>query len=304
MTFVLSVYPLVGRRPPEEAQRILRGASELPESEPWEVAWLSAGWGELPWASALGARREVMVTTMPRVVAEFRSGAGIAAHDADDRARGLAAVSELRDAVAALHDSVGRRVVRGVMIHAAPRRETWSGEALEASLAEIASWDWQGADLMLEHVDALMPSHEPAKGFGVLEAEIAAIRASGVPIRIALNWGRSAIELRDGELVRNHVDEVRDAGLLAGMMFSGVSSDTTGWGAPFADGHLPSELTEPASMLSTSRIEAAVEATRGEGFLGVKMTWPHLEADAALAALGAEIDQVRAIAAASGRPAR
>lgn len=276
----------------------------------------SRGWGllagtpeisglELPWSGLIHANGErwlldnlpdhwrLVVTSIPGTMAVLASdpGYGLAG---DDPEAALGEMARLRDAVVSLNDTAGRSVVRAVELHGAPR--AGSAAVLGASLARISEWDWDGASLLLEHVDASVTSHEPEKGFLTLEEELDAL--AGLPVGVLINWGRSAIELRDADRVVDHLREARDAGGLGGLMFSGVADSATAYGGPWADQHLPialadAELGEPSSLLTPARMRAALEAAGSLDVLGLKVSWrgegATLESGAAMVARSVEL---------------
>ncbi|MET1052680.1 MAG: DUF4862 family protein, partial [Mycetocola sp.] len=188
--------------------------------------------------------------------------------------------------------ALGRSAVVAVELHAAPANQNGasSPQALFESLEELAGWDWDGAHLALEHCDAAASSHQPAKGYLMLEDEIETIlrvnRNAEVPVGVAINWGRSVIEQRDPDAGKRHVELVRAAGLLTGLMFSGCAPGQTRFGGPWADVHAPpapppgdasAEFLEPRSLLTPERIAetitAAGHAGRGQ-FRGIKTAAP------------------------------
>ena len=95
---------------------------------------------------------------------------------------------------------------------------------------------------MIEHCDTLIEGQTPAKGFLSLQQEIDVLTAVNAEqnsnLGITINWGRSVIETRsaDGALV--HIQQAKQAGLLAGLMFSGASGAETAYGA-WRDIHMP-----------------------------------------------------------------
>ena len=148
-----------------------------------------------------------------------------------------------------------------VEIHSAPNTTKGtpsSAEAFARSLGELLSWDWQGARLVVEHCDAPGPLGPPAKGFLPLDGDIAAVRAANAaalsakkaeskddasessdggggkdgrvrgregPVGLCINWARSVLETRDPATALQHVVQAADAGVLAGVMFSGCTGD-------------------------------------------------------------------------------
>ena len=254
-------------------------------------------------AGHLAADWSVVVTSIPGTMAALSRDAtyGLASSNADGRTSALAGAENLRRGIHHLNQAAGRRVVSHVELHGAPRAGAArpgppgvqappsSPASLERSLAEIAGWDWDGVDLLLEHVDARMPGHTPAKGFLRLDDEIAVIERGQLPVGILLNWGRSAIELRDPDAVAAQVERVRDAGLLRGLMFSGASAGASGtqataaagsWGEAWADQHLPPASAGRASaggaqdggsLLTTERMTEALAVAGDLDVLGLKI---------------------------------
>jgi hypothetical protein len=111
-----------------------------------------------------------------------------------------------------------------------------------SSLETIREWDWQGAQLIIEHCDTLIEGQKPAKGFLTIEDEIKALKrlnlGSSSKISMLVNWGRSVIETRSEQGALDHIALLKANNLLAGLMFSGVSEQTTEYGE-WADTHMP-----------------------------------------------------------------
>jgi Domain of unknown function (DUF4862) len=205
---------------------------------------------------------------------------GLASRDAEGRARGLADAAAIRDDVHRLNERQGRQLVRAVELQTAPKATEGSAAALAASLTEIGDWDWQGAQLVIEHCDALVPGQTPQKGFLALTDEITAIQQSGTAVGIALNWGRSAIEFRDPDRVVEHVAQANDADVLRGIIVSGASDQEGYFNQPWVDAHhrfqhsAQHPLGDPISLLTDERIRAVVAAAGDDVWLGVKLGWP------------------------------
>lgn len=249
---------------------------------------------EVPWTGSLHSRDEEwflahyparLGAVLTDVALAFLATAkdpdyGLAAQDDEGRARGLADAARMRDDVRRFNDSLGHAAVRAVELHSPPRAARGGASALAQSLAEVASWDWDGADLVVEHCDALVPGHDPEKGFLALAAETGAIRESGAPVGIAVNWGRSAIELRDPGRVPEHITAAREAGLLRGCIFSGASGQNGYFDRPWVDAHNLFRRSpehphgDPDSLLTDEHVSAAVRAAGDDVWLGVKLGWP------------------------------
>lgn len=234
--------------------------------------------------------------TMQRVGADPRFG--LASPDADARAAAVRFAGELRDAIAAWSERAGRRVATAVELHSAPTNGACV-DALRRSADEIAGWDWCGARVTLEHCDRGRADRAVEKGFLPLDDEIAVASERG--LGITLNWGRRCLEEREADSIAATIREVRRAGVLAGVIFSGAAPVETSFGAAWADGHLPAHPDEPASLMTAERIAAARDAAVGEGdgpaaqFLGAKICVP---ADADPTARVAMIERIAAAAGA------
>ncbi|GAB2504853.1 DUF4862 family protein [Microbulbifer agarilyticus] len=169
---------------------------------------------------------------------------GIASDDEDGRAAGIEFYRKMHAAVLKLNGHLGRKAVDYVQLHTSPNRtkSNSSTDSLKRSLQEIVSWDWDGAGLVIEHCDAFVDGSEPEKGFLTLQEEIATIQAvnaaSGSKLGISINWGRSALETRSVEGPLEHLRLAREAGLLRGLMFSGISDLETPYGV-WRDTHMP-----------------------------------------------------------------
>jgi hypothetical protein len=245
---------------------------------------------ELPWTGALHAHDpewlltslptglRCVVTAIPGTVAALAAdpAVGLASTDGSGRAEALRLAARLRDDVARLVDAGRDTTVVAVELHSAPRGDRGGVDAFRRSLDEVAGWDWNGAELVIEHCDAFIDGQPPAKGYLTLEGEIAAARDAGVGI--GLNWGRSAIELRDPDRVVEHVAIARDSGLLRGIIVSGAADQAGPLGGAWVDAHHPFAASEvewgdPASVLTPERMRAALAAAGPLDFVGFKLGW-------------------------------
>jgi hypothetical protein len=249
---------------------------------------------ELPWIGGLHPHDdEWLVAHLPdRLGAVFtdipwtvqRGGAdpafGLASSDAAGRAAARETAGRMRDGIRRLHDRLGRRAVRAVELHSAPRATHGDAASLAASLAEVAAWDWDGAHLVIEHCDAWSPEHPVEKGYLPLDDEIAAIRDAGVDVGVAINWGRSAIETRDADAVAGQIARAAESGLLRGLMLSGASDADGEVGGAWVDAHHPFRRSpehphgDPVSLLTEERATAAAHAAGCLEWAGVKVAWP------------------------------
>ncbi|WP_460801938.1 DUF4862 family protein [Microbacterium sp. GXF6406] len=213
------------------------------------------------------------VTPIPFVMGRLAASAdyGIASTDEGGR---RAAIEDLRRVAADVARIEGESAAHTavVTLHTAPRA-TGSVEALARSLDEIAAIDWSGARLAIEHCDAHIEGQMAEKGFLSLADEIAAIESSATPVGVWINWGRSAIELRDADAVTEQIAQAAESGHLLGMALSGAAATSTPYGYPWIDAHLPIASTYPASesILDDAHVAAAIAAAGDVPWLGLKV---------------------------------
>ncbi|WP_438863236.1 DUF4862 family protein [Neptunicella sp.] len=169
---------------------------------------------------------------------------GLASENENGRAAALTFMQQACDAIGKLNAHLGRNAVKAIQIQTAPNQNNAlaSAAALQASLSTMLSWNWHGAQLVIEHCDTLVAGQTPAKGFLSLDAEIQVLQAvnqqSQTPIGIVINWGRSVLELRHPDGALQHIQQAKDDGLLSGVMFSGASDQDTEYGV-WKDTHMP-----------------------------------------------------------------
>ena len=237
---------------------------------------------EEPWTGQPLADRgwPMLVTTIPGTMDAIAANPafGLASTDESGRRAALDDVAALRGEALRLADARGAQVVRGVELHTAPRATTAFSDAgaLADSLEQIASWQWDGVDLLVEHCDAAIAGQSVAKGFLSLQDELVALR--GLPVGLVVNWGRSAIELRDTDRVVDHLVAAREAGVLRGLVFSGAADADGDHVTAWADQHLPVFRTsgvagEQLSLLTEERMGAALAAAGSLDYLGLKVGW-------------------------------
>lgn len=201
---------------------------------------------------------------------------GLASADADGRKRALEFAEQARRTVEHLHSYLGYPAVVAVSVHSAPRLAGGpaksSLEAFAGSLSDLRRRDWRGAELLVEHCDAAGTGQAPDKGFLRLEDEVAALKlsAGATPARVLINWGRSALETRSPEGPREHIRRAREADLLAGLFFSGVTPEHPEWGA-WKDSHAPLSTVCPASLLTPEAVKESLRDAGDVSCLGVKV---------------------------------
>ena len=218
----------------------------------------------------------LVVTSIRRTLgAGYRNPAyGLASADEAGRRAAVDDVAELRRQIAQLD-----RPILAVELHSAPNRGRADSSAsdLKHSLEEILSWDWGGSKIVLEHCDAFRTSNHVQKGYLPLVEELDVVRdlstQQSTNLAMALNWGRSVIEVEDVRGAQEHLALALESGLLSAFVFSGAAAVDSAFGPAWRDVHLPLAEDEPTSLLTVADIGAAVERLPlGLDYLGVKTT--------------------------------
>jgi hypothetical protein len=266
---------------PAEEEDYLSGIYAIPTIRGLEVPFT----GTLhkfdePWFLArIPKHLDIVLTLIPATTAAVKNNPnfGIASSDEEGRKCAVALAKDAADAVNRIEKALGRKAVIAVQLHSAPGGK--NVDALAKSLIEISEFSWQGAKLVLEHCDAKIPDQKAEKGYLSLSDEIAAIKLSNKNIGITINWGRSAIESRSAQGPLEHLKQAEQAGLLAGLMFSGASDVDNRFGTAWKDCHVPpapldtpavnsQELLEPKSLMTADEMRKCYVASQPESFQG------------------------------------
>lgn len=276
---VVSIYaasPAHQNWDPDLEATLFQRLTELPGVTGLELPWLGAPHPhDNEWLfDNLPAGAQVMLTPLPfimrRCVAD--PGYGIASPSESGRRAALSDLEALARGVHQINERSSARVTVA-LLHTAPQNQA-DPAALRRSLMELATWDWDGARLAIEHCDAAVEGQSGEKRFLDVASEIRTIAHAETDIGIWLNWGRSAIELRDAEAVTAQIADVSESGLLAGLTFSGAAAVAGPYGAAWEDRHLPISSTDRSahSLLDDAHVLAALRAAPRIGALGVKVS--------------------------------
>lgn len=178
-----------------------------------------------------------------------------------------------RDAVIAVHLATAPKIpVDGV---------NSSVDSFSKSLKEIMSWDWMGADIVVEHCDSFSGKYPVEKGFMPISDEIEVLSSfmdKSNKVGLVINWARSAIEGRSPKTVIEHIKCANKQNLLRGLMFSGTSVDDIKYGK-WADLHMPFaksyniENYEVNSLLTEENITNTINAINKNDlkYMGIKL---------------------------------
>lgn len=320
---ILSSYaaaPAVDGRSPVAEAAFLSGAAALQHVSGLEVPFYATGklhkydgdW-LVQQVRHLPADFSYVVTTIPDTMDRLDSSAdfGLASAIPAGRKAALERAAAASAAVRTLNRALGRKAVRAVHLYSAPSlshgdarplsRTSASVKALADSLRQVAELDWDGALPVLEHCDAASLRFPPVKGFLQMEQDIEAVLAADTEAGVTVNWARSVIESRDTSTPDRHVRLALQAGVLAGAVLSGCSSQATAYGAAWDDSHLPPAPVELASLLTSERIRSMTgvldgtpNGTESDVYRGLKVSAPPgATVEKRLSVLAASIDTVR-----------
>ncbi|WP_045731126.1 DUF4862 family protein [Pseudarthrobacter chlorophenolicus] len=275
MSLIVGAYPA---QPAASQQEFYRGLATVPAVRGLELPY--GPHGGSPWPAGAPADWSAVVTSIPGTMQRLNASAafGLASTDAGGRKEALEFVASLHAYVLSLKDD-GRQV-EAVELHSAPYPGA-NAAMFGASLSEILEWDWATTRVLVEHCDAPRPGGTPEKGFLAFADEVDVIRplreqAAG-QVGVVVNWARSVIETRNPDTAAEHIALAREAGVLAGVMFSGCSPDTTEFGYPWIDAHLPPVEVDgapPSSLLNRAEIQRCLAAAGAAPFIGFKVGLP------------------------------
>lgn len=246
-----------------------------PHDDDWFLANLDPKW-------------DLVLTTIPGVMGELAKNVnfGLASDNEAGRQAALQFMQKACAAVKKVNTYANRQLVYAVQIQTAPNRSASSSSmtALEMSLRTMLAWDWHGAKIVIEHCDQFIEGQVPSKGFLSLEEEITVLiklnSEREQALGIVINWGRSAIETRSQQGPIDHIKQVKDADLLAGVMFSGASDKDSEYGV-WQDAHIPPQPSTsntkgaPESLLTETEIHKCLTVAGGKdnlpSIIGVKI---------------------------------
>lgn len=196
--------------------------------------------------------------TLPGVMETLKTSPafGLASNEAAERNRALEFIATARESVQKLNHFLKRKSVLAVQIHSAPAQNS-SKESFAESLMAICAWDWDGAQILVEHCDAFRTDGNHAKGFLSLEDEIWAIQkvaasSPATPVAAMLNWGRSVVEGRNPKHILQHIQRLKREKLLKGFIFSGTTPE-------FSDKHTPPPTSVGGKIFFENSLMTATE---------------------------------------------
>ena len=232
---------------------------------------------------------ENVLTCVPGTMKSLESDPnfGLASKSEKSRKDALTLYKKALLAVRKLNNHLGKEAVLAVHITSSPSNTmnnvTGSVDRFLESLLEIASWDWCGAKIVMEHCDAYSERFKPQKGFLPLDDEIDSVsranEKTNTNMGITINWARSVIEKRNVLGAVEHISEVARSGMLSGIMFSGVTDIKDHKYGQWEDTHMPParafdvEYYEDGSLMTVENIEASLMACdmKTLDYIGIKL---------------------------------
>ncbi|KQQ83285.1 DUF4862 family protein [Arthrobacter sp. Leaf137] len=275
MSLIVGAYPA---QPAGSQQEFYRELASVQAVRGLELPYGPHGGN--PWPAGAPAGWSAVVTSIPGTMQRLNASAafGLASRDAGGRREALEFVAGLHAFVLSLKGE-GRQV-EAVELHSAPHPGA-DAAMFRASLSEILDWAWGTTRVLVEHCDAPRPSGRPEKGFLPFTDEVDVVRSlreqADGRVGLVINWARSVIETRNPDTAAEHIAQAREAGVLAGVMFSGCSPDATEFGYPWIDAHLPAvevEGSPPGSLLNRAEIQRCLAAAGTGPFIGFKVGLP------------------------------
>lgn len=275
MSLIVGAYPA---QPEEMQQQFYQELGCSPSIRGLELPY--GPYGGSPWPAGAPEDWSAVVTAIPGTMKRLTQAStfGLASRDGEGRKTALEFVSGLRDYVTRLAGQ--GHVVEAVELHSAPPLYS-SAHSFEESLKEVLDWEWGGTRVLVEHCDALRRGSRPEKGFLTFDEEVnvvASLQGEGRgQVGIMVNWARSVIESGETGTAVEHLLQAREAGVLAGVMFSGCSPQATEFGYPWIDAHLPAvgvDGAPPSSLLNRAEVQRCLTAAGPVVISGFKIGLP------------------------------
>jgi hypothetical protein len=275
MSLIVGAYPA---QPEELRQPFYQEVGRIPSIRGLELPYGSFGGN--PWPAGAPEGWSAVVTAIPGTMQRLGGAPafGLASKDRAGRRAALEFVSGLRDYAARLTGE--GHTVEAIELHSAPPLYS-SAYFLEESLKEVLNWDWGNTRVLVEHCDTPRAGSKPEKGFLAFEEEISVMGSllgqGWGQVGIVVNWARSVIESGDTGTAVDHLLRAREAGVLAGVMFSGCSPEATEFGYPWIDAHLPAVEVDgapPSSLLNRAEVRRCLAAAGPVAITGFKIGLP------------------------------
>ncbi len=227
-----------------------------------------------------------VLTCIPGVMANLSKNPhfGIASDNNHGRVDAVDMYKRANQFVHKINDIYGKQSIIAVQLSTAPstpfKGVSSSKKSLVKSMNEILNLDWQGAKIVIEHVDSSCNNLAFEKGFLTLKNEIEVLSTFSdiYDVGITINWARSAIEGKDIYMPLEHIKLAIKSNLLRGLIFSGVSDNDKNYGC-WKDMHMPFAKSydvkyfEENSLLTHENISKTLKLVdlNALDYLGIKL---------------------------------
>lgn len=274
-SLIVGAYPA---QPEDLPQRFYQELGCIPSIRGLELPY--GPHGGSPWPAGAPEGWSAVVTAIPGTMKRVSQAPtfGLASRDDEGRRAALQFVSGVRDYASRLAGE-GHKV-EAIELHSAPPLHS-SSRLFEESLKEVLDWEWGSTRVLVEHCDAPRQGSRPEKGFLTFAEEVnvvASLQGQGWDqVGVLVNWARSVIESGDTGTAVEHLLLAREAGVLAGIMFSGCSPEPTEFGYPWIDAHLPAlevDGAPPSSLLNRTEVQRCLAAAGPVAISGFKIGLP------------------------------
>ena len=226
-----------------------------------------------------------VITCVPASVYALKKNChfGLASDNKNSRLLALETHRKANSILHKINDKKGFKSIISVHIATAPsvpkKNVASSLDSLKKSIEELLKWDWDGADLLIEHCDSFSINNQFQKGFLSIDDELEILNFFKQPkLGMALNWARSVIEGRNIKTIIEHIQQAKKNNLLKGFIFSGTTINDHYYGSWF-DLHTPFakifniEHYEKNSLLTMNNLYKTLKVIDIESinYIGVKL---------------------------------
>ncbi len=204
---------------------------------------------------------------------------GLSSDHEESRLNAVESHKKLNSIVKKINDTKGKKVISSIQICSSPsfpkNGVSSSKDSLKKSIETLLSWNWEGANLLIEHCDSQRDFSTYQKGFLSIEKEIEILdELKNKILGISLNWGRSVLEGRNIHEIIKHIKLAQKNKHLKGFIFSGTSPLDKNYGS-WADLHMPfnNQGSYINSLLTENNVRSSLELINFDelDYLGIKL---------------------------------
>jgi hypothetical protein len=204
---------------------------------------------------------------------------GLSSDHEESRLLAIESHKKLNSIVKKINDSKGKKVISSIQICSSPsfpkKNVSSSKDSFKKSIETLLSWDWEGANLLIEHCDSQRDFLTYQKGFLSIEKEIEILdELKNKSLGICLNWGRSVLEGQNTNEIIKHIKLAQKNKYLKGFIFSGTSPLDKNFGS-WTDFHMPfyNQSCYINSLLTEKNVRLSLDLINFDelDYLGIKL---------------------------------